>query len=200
VRVRVVVRGGRGRTVASAYAGRATAGGSWPRLVPAVGRLDEEDDVVGRTRERLGLSPSRGAAPGGREDGALPAPRSLSSLRQAVTRYGSREEMHAVDEQAESAREGGRPCALLGDRHRVLVVGTLRSVTLRPRAGTPALEAEVFDGSGALSVIWLGRREIAGVEAGRRIKVEGLVSVVDSHAVMYNPRYELLPTAAPARS
>ena len=155
---------------------------------------------MGRTRERLGLPSSRGAAADERADGALPAPRGgLTGLREAVTRFSSREEMHAVDEQAESAREGGEPCALLGDRHRVLVVGTLRSVTLRPRAGTPALEAEVFDGSGALSVIWLGRREIAGVEAGRRIKVEGLVSVVDHHAVMYNPRYELLPTAASAR-
>ncbi|MEJ5944517.1 OB-fold nucleic acid binding domain-containing protein [Pseudokineococcus basanitobsidens] len=123
----------------------------------------------------------------------------LAGLRSAVSRWGSREEMQAEEAQVESAREGGSPCALLGDRHRVLVCGTLRSVTLRPRAGTPALEAEVFDGSGSLAVIWLGRREIAGVEAGRRIKVEGLVSVVDRHAVMYNPRYELLPTAvAPA--
>ncbi|MEJ5914199.1 OB-fold nucleic acid binding domain-containing protein [Pseudokineococcus sp. 1T1Z-3] len=119
----------------------------------------------------------------------------LAGLRSAVTRWGSREQLEAADAQSDSVLEGGRPCALLGDRHRVLVCGTLRSVTLRPRAGTPALEAEVFDGSGTLSVIWLGRRGIAGVEAGRRIKVEGLVSVVDRHAVMYNPRYELLPLA-----
>ncbi|MEJ5868862.1 OB-fold nucleic acid binding domain-containing protein [Pseudokineococcus sp. 5B2Z-1] len=132
---------------------------------------------------------------------AVVAPRSgLGGLREAVSRFSSREEMHCAAEQAESAREGGRPCASLGDRHRVLVAGALRSVTLRPRAGTPALEAEVFDGSGSLSVVWLGRREIAGVEAGRRIKVEGLVSVVDGHAVMYNPRYELLPSAPAPRS
>jgi len=120
----------------------------------------------------------------------------LAGLRGAMTRYGSREQMYAAAEQAESAREGGSPCASLGDRHRARVCGTLHRVTLRPRSGTPALEAEVFDGSGTLSVIWLGRREIPGVEAGRRIKVEGLVSVVDHHAVMYNPRYELVPTGA----
>ena len=42
------------------------------------------------------------------------------------------------------------------------VCGTLRSVTLRPRAGVPALVAELYDGSGTVQVVWLGRRQIAG--------------------------------------
>ena len=67
-----------------------------------------------------------------------------------------------------------------------------RSVTLQPRAGVPALEAELFDGTGTVTVIWLGRREIAGIQAGRRIRVEGLVAVNEGRAVMYNPKYELL--------
>ena len=36
------------------------------------------------------------------------------------------------------------------DRERVRLRGTLRTVTLRPRGGVPALEAELFDGSGSL--------------------------------------------------
>ena len=38
----------------------------------------------------------------------------------------------------------------------VRVAGTLRTVTLRPRAGVPALEAELFDGTAPLDVVWLG--------------------------------------------
>ena len=52
------------------------------------------------------------------------------------------------------------------DRTRVKLSGTLRTVTLRPRGGVPALEAELFDGSGAITLVWLGRRQITGIGAG----------------------------------
>ena len=69
--------------------------------------------------------------------------------------------------------------------------GTLKTVTLRPRGGVPALEAELYDGSGSISVVWLGRRRIGGISPGRAIRVEGRIGVQDDQRVMYNPRYEL---------
>jgi len=83
------------------------------------------------------------------------------------------------------------------DRERVVVRGTLRHVTLRPRSGTPALEAELYDGSGSVTVVWLGRRRIAGIEPGVSLRVQGRMSTQDGVRVIYNPRYEL--TAAPER-
>ena len=77
------------------------------------------------------------------------------------------------------------------DRERVVVRGTLRHVTLRPRSGTPALEAELYDGSGSVTVVWLGRRRIAGVEPGVALRVQGRMSTQDGVRVIYNPRYEL---------
>ncbi|MEO6511224.1 MAG: OB-fold nucleic acid binding domain-containing protein [Nocardioides sp.] len=77
------------------------------------------------------------------------------------------------------------------DRTRVHLSGTLRTVTLRPRGGVPALEAELFDGSGAITIIWLGRRQISGIGPGRQIEVEGRIGVQEGVRVMYNPRYEL---------
>lgn len=116
-----------------------------------------------------------------------------SRLRSAISRLtADRDVLQAEDEHERSVRMGGTPCAELHDRERTTVSGVLRTVTLRPRAGVPALEAELFDGSGTLSVIWLGRREIAGVEPGRRVRVEGLVSCTDGRKVVYNPRYELV--------
>jgi hypothetical protein len=79
------------------------------------------------------------------------------------------------------------------DRERVRIRGTLRTVTLRPRGGVPALEAELADGTGTILVIWLGRRRIAGVEPGRGIVVEGRIGAAGGARLIYNPRYELLP-------
>jgi hypothetical protein len=95
-------------------------------------------------------------------------------------------------EQERAAELGGTPVAELTLRRPATVCGTLRSVTLRPRAGVPALEAELYDGSGCLSVIWLGRRQIAGVEPGRRIRVHGMVTESEGEPAVFNPRYELV--------
>lgn len=59
----------------------------------------------------------------------------------------------------------------------------------------PALEAELYDGSGSISVVWLGRRHIAGVEPGRRIRVHGMVTESEGNRAVFNPRYELVPRA-----
>ena len=105
-------------------------------------------------------------------------------------------DLHAQAERESAARLGGTPIDELPIRHCATVCGTLRSVTLRPRAGVPALEAEMFDGTGSLSVVWLGRRQIAGVEPGRRVRVHGMVTDNHGNRVIFNPRYELLPRGA----
>jgi hypothetical protein len=64
-------------------------------------------------------------------------------------------------------------------------------VTLRPRGGVPALEAELYDGSGVITLVWLGRRRIAGIEPGRCLRVEGRVGLHAGQRIMFNPRYEL---------
>jgi len=79
------------------------------------------------------------------------------------------------------------------DRQRATVHGSIRSVRMLPRAGSPALEAELFDGSGSIMLVWLGRRRIHGIECGRTLQASGLVSIKDDRRVMYNPRYELDP-------
>jgi len=103
--------------------------------------------------------------------------------------------------EAEEVRElcagpGVVPVADVADRSVATVKGALRTVTLRPRAGLPALEAELYDGTGALTLIWLGRRRIAGIESGRVVSATGRCSTQEGHRVMFNPRYELLPQTA----
>jgi RecJ-like exonuclease len=73
----------------------------------------------------------------------------------------------------------------------VTVLGRLRSVEHCPRAAVATLEAELFDGSEAVTLVWLGRRRIPGIEPGRTVKASGRLAVRDGHKVLYNPYYEL---------
>jgi len=112
-------------------------------------------------------------------------------LRKVVA---SQAEIEADEERADAVRAVGcTPVDQLTNRSRASVSGVIRSVTLRPREGVPALEAELYDGSGTLDLVWLGRREIAGVQPGRRAKIEGLVCLVDGRRTVFNPKYELRP-------
>jgi hypothetical protein len=103
------------------------------------------------------------------------------------------EELHSEELQKEALATGCTPIQDCADRQIVSVTGTLRTVTLRPRAGVPALEAELFDGSAALDVVWLGRRSIAGIEPGRMIIASGRISMNRGRPVLFNPKYELRP-------
>jgi hypothetical protein len=118
-----------------------------------------------------------------------------SGLRRALSRFvAPQHQVHAEQEREQAVRLGGRPIAQLTPRQQAMVCGTLRAVTLRPRAGVPALVAELYDGSGSLSIVWLGRRQIGGIEPGRRIKVQGMVTEAGGDKMIYNPRYELVPS------
>lgn len=85
-------------------------------------------------------------------------------------------------------------CCPLGEIERgalVTVTGRLRAVTYTPTENVPTLAAELFDGSAAISLVWLGRRRIAGIEPGRRLLVRGRVGWHDGRHAIYNPWYEL---------
>jgi hypothetical protein len=115
-------------------------------------------------------------------------------FRRLISRLtSSHEQLEAEELLQDTQQVGGTPIANCPDRERVTVSGTLRTVTLRPRAGVPALEAELYDGSGALSVVWLGRRQIAGIEPGRQLIAHGRITYNQGRSIMFNPRYELRP-------
>src|SRR3954451_21658896 len=73
----------------------------------------------------------------------------------------------------------------------VTVTGRLKSVIYTPRETVPTLEAELFDGSGSVTLVWLGRRRIPGIEPGRTLTARGRFAAVEGKRVIYNPWYEL---------
>ncbi|WP_232676971.1 OB-fold nucleic acid binding domain-containing protein [Nocardioides sp. R-C-SC26] len=116
-----------------------------------------------------------------------------SRLRRSISRWANPTDQLARDMRAEHARVGTVSIADAPDRDPVVLRGTVRSMTVRPRGGVPALEAELFDGSDVITIVWLGRRRIVGVDPGRGMRVQGRIGVHDGVRTMYNPRYELLP-------
>jgi hypothetical protein len=109
------------------------------------------------------------------------------------TMLASNNELEAAEERQETEKRGCTAVADLAPRRRAQASGVLRSVRLRPATEVPALEAELYDGSGTLRIVFLGRRAVAGIEPGRRMRLEGLVSYDGGRPTVYNPRYELVP-------
>jgi hypothetical protein len=53
------------------------------------------------------------------------------------------------------------------------------------------LRAELGSGQDGVTVIWLGRTSITGIEPGRPVSLEGTLALRHGRKVMYNPRYDL---------
>jgi hypothetical protein len=116
-----------------------------------------------------------------------------SRLRRTISKWANSSDQHDRDLRKDHHVGKNVPIAEAEDRVMVQLQGTLRTVTLRPRGGVPALEAELYDGSGAVILVWLGRRRISGISPGRSVRVRGRIGRHDGERILYNPRYELVP-------
>jgi amino acid transporter len=108
-----------------------------------------------------------------------------------------RESQHAAEVREEvgglTGHDGRQPVPIVEceDRERVELAGTLRTVTTRPRGGSLTMEAELWDGTGRVTLVWLGRRDIPGIQPGRRIVVHGRLTSQHGQPTIFNPAYEL---------
>ena len=118
-------------------------------------------------------------------------PHEKSRLRRSLSKWANATDQEARDLRKTHAVDGLDTISDAPDRERVRLRGTLRTVTLRPRGGVPALEAELFDGSEGVTLVWMGRRRIPGIEPGRTVTARGRFSAVEGKRVIYNPWYEL---------
>jgi RecG-like helicase len=75
-------------------------------------------------------------------------------------------------------------------RSRVKLAGVVRRITVRPLEGSESLEALLYDGTGDVSVVWMGRRSIRGLNLGTRLVVDGLLAEQRAGRRMVNPSFE----------
>jgi len=105
-----------------------------------------------------------------------------------------------------NGRRGGRtaptddPIVPIGSvrwRQRARVRGRVRSMRVQPWANVASLECVVLDETGGLVIVFLGRRQVAGINLGRELVAEGVVGEHRGYLAMLNPAIELLPAGTP---
>jgi hypothetical protein len=95
---------------------------------------------------------------------------------------------------------GTTPIGSLRHRHRARVAGRVRSVSVKPWSGVPTFECTLVDGTGALTVAFLGRRDVPGIELGAKLVVEGAVGSYRGQLAVLNPLWEFLEPVERSRT
>ena len=104
----------------------------------------------------------------------------------------------AFEELGNIALDGVIPIADVEWRARVKVAGRVKALRVQPWSEKiQSLELTVVDGTGGLTVVFLGRRHIGGVRLGARLVVEGTVAETRNQLALLNPAYQLLPHEVP---
>ncbi|HET7397375.1 MAG TPA: OB-fold nucleic acid binding domain-containing protein [Intrasporangium sp.] len=116
--------------------------------------------------------------------------RALRRLTEHLTR--SSDDIDSDQLKQQSTEAGGVHIGSVRPRSLVTVHGEVRSVTLRPRSDVPALVVDLWDGTDALQLEWLGRRTIPGISPGTRLRATGRVTTHRGVTTIFNPAYEII--------
>ncbi|MDO5066265.1 MAG: OB-fold nucleic acid binding domain-containing protein [Propionibacteriaceae bacterium] len=110
----------------------------------------------------------------------------LNRLKRVFT---SSEELEDQDLAARAHSSGACPLSQCAERSRVKVRGTIRWVAKLPSGG---MEAQLSDGTGNLSLVWMGPRRLECIQPGSSLLVSGRVCSGEDGPVMYNPEFEIV--------
>lgn len=88
---------------------------------------------------------------------------------------------------------GGQPVArtvrAAAARRRAVLCGTVAACRVVRLGAGPAFDALLDDGTGSITLRWLGRRSVPGVARGSALRVEGTVSAARGRLLVLNPLY-----------
>lgn len=102
------------------------------------------------------------------------------------------EQLDAEELTEETVNTGAQKAVDCQRGQEVTMVGTLRSVETNAKACAGGVKAELYDGTDAVTLVWLGQRRIPGIEPGRTLRVHGRIGKLDNGAkAIYNPHYEI---------
>jgi hypothetical protein len=90
--------------------------------------------------------------------------------------------------------EGVTPVAEVAYRQRARVAGKVRSLRVQPWAGVATLECVLVDHTGGITLVFLGRKHVAGLAPGVRMVAEGMVGDHGGRLAILNPDYRILPS------
>lgn len=88
--------------------------------------------------------------------------------------------------------ENVMPIGKITWRNRAHVRGRVTSIKTAPRGSAPIVEVEVWDETGGVTLQFLGRREISGLDVGSQLFAEGMVGETNGSLTILNPSYEIV--------
>ncbi|MDO5646106.1 MAG: OB-fold nucleic acid binding domain-containing protein [Dermabacter sp.] len=95
---------------------------------------------------------------------------------------------------AHGDHDASRDVDRIGDinsRQKARITGVVSSLVIHPATEHEQVEISLSDGTGSLTIFWMGRDHIDGIEPGARVEVSGFVAMRGGMRVMYNPRYTI---------
>ncbi|PTR26708.1 ATP-dependent DNA helicase RecG [Rhodococcus sp. OK519] len=120
------------------------------------------------------------------------APAAAGYFRRLTRRLTEDLEQLDAEEMAQTAQASGatRACDCARGEE-VTMFGRLRSVEACPKSANASVQAEFFDGTDPVTLVWIGRRRIPGIEPGKTLMVRGRIGDRSGQKVIFNPYYEL---------
>jgi len=126
--------------------------------------------------------------------GAKPSRRIPRIRRPDPERSGQRRTRFEVrmGDELESNVSGTTPIGEATWRSRVRVAGRVKSIRVPTRTATANLECTLADHTGAILLVFQGRRRIPGIQQGVRLVAQGTVGAWEGRLAILNPDYELI--------
>jgi amino acid transporter len=143
-----------------------------PRVVATIVPFDVERILKGQVREIESVEPEKAKA-----TNSAPA-RTKSNWLQSSEVISHYQELMM-------------PIGSITWRKRAHVAGKVTAIRPAAMDSAPTLEVEIWDESGGVTLQFLGRREIAGLEVGSTLIAEGMVGEDDGALTILNPSYEI---------
>lgn len=153
-------------------------------IAEAVGVLPHANVTI--VPYHLGLAKIRQAAE--RRRAATP----IKVERQGGNRAKLKESKQAGAVAVAERPAGAEPIVSATFRARGRFCGRVHSVRVQPWAGTSTLELTLVDDTGSINVVFLGRKQIAGIKPGSRLVVESVVGEHRGRLALLSPYYEIL--------
>ena len=119
-------------------------------------------------------------------------------MREWLARLGrtlspaSREDSAGAEEQRLSAARGATPVRDIKPRDEVRVCGVIRSITYPAPGSGGSFKARLWDGTGTIELVGLGRKVVDGMTAGVHLVAHGVAARRADGLCLYNPSYDII--------
>jgi hypothetical protein len=118
--------------------------------------------------------------------------RTLIETKPVINKAGPKPVVLQPAEPVSHYAENMTPIGNITWRKRAHIQGRVTSIRTAPSGSAPIIDVEVWDETGGVTLQFLGRREIRGLDIGIELRAEGMVAENEGKMTILNPSYELL--------